>query len=263
MSSLFPAGAWPWMAGLGGLILGSFLNTLALSLAGGASPWRARSACPKCGQRLAWFELLPLVSFALQRGRCRHCSEKLSIIYPLGEALTALTVLICLWRFGPTALGLAALAFCLVLLVCALADIKSMIVPDAIVLPALALALVVSPWLPGLGLAQALFGAVFIGGGMWGVARLFRSLRGVEGLGMGDVKLGALIGAFLGPTAGGLSLGLAAASGLVFYLALYVASRVEWRSRLPFAPFLCLGGAVMCLAGGPVTEFLLGAAPWI
>lgn len=261
MSSLFPAGAWPWMAGLGGLILGSFLNTMVLSLAGGASPWRARSACPKCGHRLAWFELLPLVSYALQKGRCRHCTEKLSLLYPMGEALTALTVLVCFWRFGPSALGLVSLVFCLVLLVCALVDIKSMIVPDAVVLPALALALLASPWLPGLGLAQSFFGAIFIGGGMWGVAWLFRSLRGIEGLGMGDVKLGALLGAYLGPTAAGLALGLAAASGLIFYLALYALGRVEWRSRLPFAPFLCLGGAAMCLAGDSLTQLLLGAAP--
>lgn len=261
MNSLFPVGAWPWVAGLGGLILGSFLNTLALSLAGGASPLRARSACPKCGHRLAWFELLPLLSFVLQRGRCRHCYEKLSPLYPVGEALTALTVLTCLWRFGPTALGLVSIAFCLVLLVCALVDIKSMIVPDMVVLPALALTLAASSWLPGSSLSQAVVGAMFIGGGMWCVARLFRSLRGVEGLGMGDVKLGALLGAYLGPTAGGLALGLAAASGLVFYLALYALGRVEWRSRLPFAPFLCLGGALMCLAGGPLTGSLLGAAP--
>jgi leader peptidase (prepilin peptidase)/N-methyltransferase len=261
MSSLFPAGAWPWMAGLGGLILGSFLNTLALSLAGGASPWRARSACPECGHRLAWFELLPLVSYAIQAGRCRHCRKKLSLIYPAGEALTALTVLICFWRFGPTAQGLAALVFCLVILVAALVDIKSMIVPDVIVLPALAVALGLGRWLPAQGMPQALTGAIFIGGGMWAVARIFRALRGVEGLGLGDVKLGALMGAFLGPAAGGLALGLGAASGLVFYLALYAVGRVQWRSRLPFAPFLCLGGVIMCLAGDPLTRQLLGAAP--
>lgn len=261
MSSLFPAGAWPWMAGLGGLILGSFLNTLALSLAGGASPWRARSACPECGHRLAWFELVPLISFMAQAGRCRHCRAKLSLIYPVGEALTALTALLCLWRFGPNAQGLAALVFCLVLLVSALVDIKSMIVPDVIVLPALALALGLSPWLPSHGMTQALTGAVFIGGGMWAVARLFRTLRGVEGLGLGDVKLGALLGTYLGPAAGGLALGLGAVSGLLFYLALYAAGRVQWRSRLPFAPFLSLGGAVMCLAGSPLTEMLLGTAP--
>ncbi len=261
MSGLLPAGAWPWMAGLGGLILGSFLNTLALSLAGGASPWRARSACPKCGHRLAWFELLPLISFAVQAGRCRHCEERLSLIYPLGEALSALLVLVCWWRFGPTLQGLAALVFCLILLVSTLVDIKSMLVPDLVVLPALALALAFSPWLPGPGLIHALAGALFIGGGMWAVARLFRSLRGVEGLGMGDVKLGALLGAFLGPSAGGLALGLGAAAGLAFYLALYAAGRVEWRSRLPFAPFLSLGGALMCLAGGPLTELVLGITP--
>ena len=261
MSSQFPAGPWPWMAGLGGLILGSFLNTLALSLAGGASPWRPRSACPKCGHRLAWFELVPLISYAVQRGRCRYCREKLSLLYPAGEALTALTVLACLWRFGPTWQGLAALIFCLVLLVAALVDIKSMIVPDVIVLPALALALGLSRWLPAQGMTPALTGALFIGGGMWAVARLFRALRGIEGLGLGDVKLGALMGAFLGPAGGGLALGLGAAGGLAFYLALYAAGRVQWRSRLPFAPFLCLGGFIMCLAGDCLTALLLGVSP--
>jgi len=261
MTSLFPAGAWPWMAGLGGLILGSFLNTLALGLAGGASPWRARSACPACGHRLAWFELVPLVSHALLGGRCRYCRARLSLLYPLGEALTALTALACFWRFGPTLEAWIALAFCLVLLVCALVDIKSMLVPDSLALPALALALGLSPWLPGPGLWQALAGALFIGGGMWGVALLFRSWRGLEGLGLGDVKLGALMGAFLGPAGGGLALGLGAAAGLVFYLALLAAGRVDWRSRLPFAPFLALGGAAMCLAGDWLGPLILGVWP--
>ncbi len=261
MSSLFPAGAWPWMAGLGGLALGSFLNTLALGLAGGASPLRARSACPACGHRLAWFDLLPLLSFAVLGGRCRYCRERLSLLYPVGEALTALTVLACLWRFGPTAEGLAALVFCLVLLVAALTDIKSMLVPDVVVLPALALALGLSPWLPGPGLAEALGGALFIGGGMWGLALLYHRLRGVEGLGLGDVKLGALLGAYLGPLAGGLALGLGATAGMIFYLALQAAGRVGWQSRLPFAPFMALGGGALALARQPLTAWLLGVTP--
>ncbi len=245
-----PVHHWlPWMGAVGGLAVGSFLNTAALALAGGPGPWRARSACPACGHRLAWYELIPLLSFLLQGGRCRHCHGRISPLYPAGELAAAAAGGLALWRWGAGAEGLGTAAFCLVLLVCALVDARAGWVPDVVVLPAAGGALVLAPWLPLGGWAAALAGAGLTAGAMWLVAFLFRLARGREGLGLGDVKLGLLLGAFLGWPGAMLAVGLGAVAGLGFYLALWARGRLAWDAELPFAPFLALGGGVAALFG--------------
>ncbi len=250
----------PWLAGGGGLFLGSFLNVLARSLAGGPSPWLRRSACPHCGRRLAWYDLVPLFSFLVLGGRCRYCGHRLSPLYPLGEAACGLLAGLSLARYGTGPAGWACLVFCLVLLLVALVDIQGGIVPDLVVLPAALAAVALSPWLPGGGLLQSLVGGLALAGSLWAVAMIYRGLRGREGLGLGDVKLGGLLGAYLGFAGAGLALSLAAAGGLVFYLGLWAAGRVDWRQPLPFAPFMGLGGVVMALAGSLPLDWLMGVS---
>jgi len=250
----------PWLAGLAGLFLGSFLNVLARSLAGGPSPWLRRSACPHCGQRLAWGDMLPVISFFFLRGRCRYCRHRLSPLYPLGEAACGLLAGLSLARYGPGPAGWACLAFCLVLLLISLVDIQAGIVPDVVVLPAAAAALAAAPWLPGPGLLDSLVGGLALAGSLWAVALIYRGLRGREGLGLGDVKLGGLLGAYLGFGGAGLALTLAAVGGLVFYLGLWAAGRVDWRQPLPFAPFMGLGGVVVALAGSFPLDWLMGVS---
>lgn len=239
----------PWVGAIGGLAVGSFLNTAALALAGGPSPWRMRSACPACGHRLAWYELVPLLSFLVLRGRCRHCHGRISPLYPAGELAAGVAVGLTLWRWGAGTTGLTTAAFCLVLLVCALVDAWAGLVPDVVVLPAAGVALGLAPWLPLGSWAAALAGAGVTAGVLWLVAFLFRLARGREGLGLGDVKLGLLMGAFLGWPGAMLAVGLGAAAGLGFYLVLLALGRVAWDSELPFAPFLALGGGAMALFG--------------
>jgi leader peptidase (prepilin peptidase)/N-methyltransferase len=202
--------------------------------------------------------LAPVISYLQLGGRCRYCGVRLSPLYPLGELAAGLAVGLSLARFGVSPQALACMVFCLALVVIALVDARAGIVPDLVVLPATAAALLASFRLPEPGFLRAVMGGLLIAGGLWAVARLYRALRGREGLGMGDVKLAGLMGAYLGPGAAGLAVSLAAGAGLIFYLGAWTAGRAAWDARLPFAPFLALGGAAMALAGGDVIHFLYG-----
>lgn len=232
----------PWsaalLAALPGAVLGSFLNSLALGLVGQGSVWRARSACPACGLTLAPRDLLPLVSWLLLRGRCRGCRTPISPLYPLSEMAAA--ALAVAWLLLPLPLGqsLWGLAFSLTLLTLALADLWAGLVPDLLVLPALALALGGAAW-AGQG-QEALLGAAAVGGGLWAVAQGHALLSGRDGLGLGDVKLAALLGALLGWEAGAQAVLLAAVLGLARGLA---RGRAKWGQPLAFAPCLALAGA--------------------
>jgi leader peptidase (prepilin peptidase)/N-methyltransferase len=254
------AGLWPWLAGAGGLVVGSFLNTAALALAGGPSPWRRRSACPACGRLLAWWELVPVAGWLLLAGRCRTCRGRVSLLYPLGELFAGLAAGLAVARLGLTAEAAAAVAFCLALLVCALVDLKVLLVPDLVVLPALGLALAASPWLEGPGPAGALAGAAILAGSLGLLAWGYWRLRGVAGLGMGDVKLAALLGAFLGPAAGAVAVGLGAMAALAALLLLMALGRAGSKTPVPLAPFLALGGAALALFRQPILGLILGEA---
>ncbi|MBA4358346.1 MAG: prepilin peptidase, partial [Desulfovibrio sp.] len=179
---------------------GSFLSSLALACVGLGSVTRARSLCPACASPLALRDLLPLVSWLMLGGRCRACQEPISPLYPLAEAAAAL--LAVAWAAAPLtpAQAIWGLAFSLLLLTLALADLWAGLVPDLLALPALALALVGAAW-QGEALGGAL-GAAAVGGGLWLVAGAYARLSGRRGLGLGDVKMAALLGALLGWQAG-------------------------------------------------------------
>ena len=245
------AGDWTLTlaGGVAGLFLGSFLNVCALYLAGGPSPWRARSACPLCGHGLAWRDLAPVVSFLALGGRCRSCQGPISPLYPAGELACALVCAFWLHQGGLSWITGAWIFFSLVLVMAGLADWASGLVPDLLVLPALGLALGLSPWLPGPGLIGALVGAAAVGGGLLLVALAYRRLRGREGLGMGDVKLGLFLGALLGWPQAGLAVTAGAAATLAFYGLLALFRRVSWQAPVPLAPFLALGALTGLAAG--------------
>ena len=177
--------------------IGSFLGTLVLRLPTGQAVIAARSACAQCGHRLGVMELLPLLSYALQRGRCRHCAAPLPLFYPAIE-LAALGVV--LWAMTETS-GPVLLLTCLlgwVLLPLALIDRRHFLLPDALTLPLLALGLLGTVWLDPLSLPDHALGAA-VGYTIFAAISLgYRRLRGRDGLGWGDVKLLAACGAWLG-----------------------------------------------------------------
>ncbi len=236
------------------LAIGSFLNVIASRLPVGQSVAFPRSNCPHCHTMIGPRDNIPLLSFALLRGRCRTCRASISWRYPAVELLTAVLAAASVVAFGVSLHALAAAVFCAALVTISATDIERMIVPNRIVLPAtaavLVLQLVSHPSLEwpaaGLGAAAALF---------------LVALAYPRGMGMGDVKLAMLLGVGVGwavPVAlmGGMFLALVPS---VLLLAKY-GSKAR-KQAIPFAPFLALGGVIALFAGHAVIGWYLGFLP--
>jgi leader peptidase (prepilin peptidase)/N-methyltransferase len=225
-----------------GLALGSFLNVVAARVPLRRSIVRPGSACMACGEALRWYDNLPLVSYALLRGRCRSCQARIGLRYPGVELATAALLVGCALAFGFTLEALVAGFFCTVLVAISATDLEHRIVPNRIVLPAAVVVLAAqtalrpSPeWALGaLGASLFLFVA---------------ALAYPAGMGMGDVKFALLLGAMLGRYAGvALMVGMVAA--LVPSVVLLARHGAAARKMgIPFAPFLALGGVVALFAG--------------
>jgi leader peptidase (prepilin peptidase)/N-methyltransferase len=225
-----------------GLALGSFLNVVAARLPLRRSVVKPRSACMSCGQELAWYDNLPVVSYARLRGRCRSCGTRISLLYPAVEVGTALLVAACVWKFGLTGEAAVAALFCAVLVAVTATDLTHRIVPNRIVVPAAALVLIVQTALePRPEWALGALGA-----------SLFLFVAAVAypaGMGMGDVKLAVLMGAALGK-----SVAVALLAGMIFALvpSLFLLARHGSAARkmgIPFAPFLALGSVLALFYG--------------
>ena len=236
------------LAVLLGLVFGSFLNVLIQRLPQGESPWRGRSRCPRCGRGVRWIENVPVISFVLLRGRCAGCRQPISWRYPVVELSAAALALACLHRFGPDAVGLSYFAFLAVLLAIAWIDWQHMIIPDQLSLGALVLGLLLAVTVLPVGVLHASAGVAAGAGFVWAVAALYKLLRGVEGMGFGDVKLAGMIGAFLGPVPVLTTIFVAALLGSL-YGAVLLARGNNRQSKVAFGTFLA-AGAALCLFFG-------------
>jgi len=218
------------------LAVGSFLNVVVARVPERRS-LGGRSGCPRCSAPIAWYDNVPIVSYVVLRGRCRQCEEAISPLYPAVEIVTAALIAASIWRFGLTAYGALAAAFCAVLVALSAIDFRHRIVPNRIVLPAAAIALVLHTLLePSPEWAVAAFGtSAFF---------LTAVLVYPAGLGMGDVKLALLLGAMLGRTVTfALLLGFSAA--LLPSLVLLARHGTKARKMaIPLVPFLALGAVV-------------------
>jgi leader peptidase (prepilin peptidase)/N-methyltransferase len=234
-----------------GLAVGSFLNVVAARLPLRRSLVKPRSACMSCGTEIAARDNVPLLSYLVLRGRCRHCAAHIPLRYPVVELATGLLVGGCALRFGLTAYALLAAGFCVVLVVISAIDLEHRIIPNRIVVPATALVLVAQEirapsveW-PLAALSASLF--LFVA-----------AVAYPRGMGMGDVKLALLLGAMLGRTvAVALMIGMVAA--LVPSLVIVAKhGRAARRIGIPLAPFLAFGAVVALFAGHPILEWYLG-----
>lgn len=225
-----------------GLAVGSFLNVVAARVPLRRSIVRPGSACMSCGAGIAWHDNVPLLSYALLRGRCRACGTGISVRYPLVELATALLIAGCVWRFGLSADAALAALFCAALVVVSATDLEHGVVPNRIVVPAAVVVLLAQTLLePSVEWVLAALGSA---------ALLFATAVAYPGgMGMGDVKLTLLLGAMLGwvvPVA--LMVGVLTALVPTIALLARHGSRAR-RLRIPFAPFLALGGVVALFAG--------------
>jgi leader peptidase (prepilin peptidase) / N-methyltransferase len=225
-----------------GLALGSFLNVVAARVPLKRSLLSPGSACMSCEREIAWYDNVPLLSYALLRGRCRSCGARIPLRYPAVELVTALLIAGCVWKFGLSGSTAVAAFFCLTLVAVSATDLEHRIIPNRIVVPAGLIVLAANTALhPG---PQWAIGAVGASGFLFAAALAYPA-----GMGMGDVKLAFLMGAALGKTVPvALFLGVFAAlvPGLVL-LARH--GRAARKMGVPFGPFLALGSVVALFAG--------------
>ncbi len=188
----------PVIASLAGLAVGSFLNVVITRLPRRESLTSPRSRCPSCGCPLSWRDNIPLISFILLKGRCRACGAAIPWRYPLVELLSAVVALALWFKFPASPLLLVYGPFAAALIAIAFLDLENLWIPDRITYPGILLGLAYSLIFPHLTWASALLGAVLGGASFYAIAWAYLRLTGKEGLGGGDVKLMAMIGAFLG-----------------------------------------------------------------
>jgi leader peptidase (prepilin peptidase)/N-methyltransferase len=244
-------------AGLFGLCVGSFLNVVIYRLPLGQSLVSPPSRCRKCGYSLRWFDNIPVVSWLLLRGRCRQCGVGVSWQYPLVELITGALFVLVVWLtpMGP----LVASRLMLVCMLIALfgIDLEHQILPNSITLPGIVIGLLFSLIAPP-GITDALIGVAIGGGMLYAVAYGYYLWRGEDGMGMGDVKMLAMLGAFLGWKAVLVTLILASFAGAFVGLGMMSLQRGGMKYALPFGTFLALGAVAAMFVGDPLIAWYAG-----
>jgi len=234
-----------------GLLVGSFLNVCIHRIPLQQSIVFPSSRCPRCGHALAWYENVPLLSYAVLRGRCSECASPISIRYPIVEAVTGALFLWHWWVFGPTALFGVRLAFGCALLVLFAIDLDHQILPDVITLPGIAAGFVCSWFLPP-GPVMSLAGIAVGGGILWLIAEVWFRVRKVEAMGFGDVKMLALVGAVLGVKLVGLVFVLSSILGGIVGVVLIASRRADMATKVPFGTMIAVAALVASLYGDAI-----------
>lgn len=221
---------------------------------------RPRSRCPACGHGIRWYENLPVVSWLALRGKCSACGTAIAKRYPLVEVATGLLFSALAWRLGAQPATLLWCGATAALLALALIDWDTTLLPDALTQPLLWAGLVCAAlgWLPGLTLPQALWGAVVGYLSLWSVYWLFKLVTGKEGMGYGDFKLLAALGAWLGWQAILPIVLMASVIGAIVGLGMKASGSLREGRYVPFGPFLAGGGLVVMLVGVPTATGWLG-----
>ncbi len=249
-----------------GALIGSFLNVCIGRIPNDESIMKPPSHCPKCTTRIAFYDNLPLLSFIILRGRCRSCSERISPRYFVVELMMGLFALALLHWFGLSFSFAVGFVFVAALIVISTIDLDVRIVPDVISLPGIVLGLVFSvvgyfffgnesSIVPSP--LSSLIGIVTGGGFLLATAWVYEKFTGVEGMGGGDIKLLAMIGAFLGWPAIPVTLFIASLLGSVVGIACMVLTGAGRRLALPFAPFLCSGALLYLFFANEIIDFYL------
>lgn len=265
-------------AALFGLVIGSFLNVCIVRIPQEKSIVMPASACPKCGAAIKPWDNIPVVSWLLLGGKCRGCKEPISWMYPVVELLTGGLFLGCYLAFGLTTEALKWTIFSALLVVLVFTDMRDRILPNVInysgFAAGLLLSLVTKPsdgmalWIanrvfdfpppaPVISLADALLGAAFGSGLLWLVAEFYFRLRKREGMGLGDVKMMLMAGAFLGLKRTLLTILAGSVLGSVLGLAFMMAKRKDSDYELPFGTFLGMAAVLVMFFGTPLVNWYL------
>jgi leader peptidase (prepilin peptidase)/N-methyltransferase len=267
-----------FLALLAGLLIGSFLNVCIYRLPLDLSVAKpSRSFCPHCEKTIAWYDNIPVVSYIALSARCRHCRERIPLRYPIVELATGLAFALCVAFLGPTPLALKFAIFSAILITLISTDLEEMILPDEFTLGGLGVAVIIAMFVePGYARAAqipatppmwtwaagALGAAAISGGVIWLVAFLYEKIRHREGLGMGDVKMIAMIAAFIGLRGALLTWVLASLFGAI------IGSILAWSQRrkaatfeVPFGTFLGFAALILAAFGAHIERLWAGMSP--
>jgi leader peptidase (prepilin peptidase)/N-methyltransferase len=270
-----------WAVFIFGLCVGSFLNVCIYRLPKGQSVVTPRSRCPGCGKPIAAWDNVPLVSYLLLRGRCRQCRAPISVQYPLVELVTGLALLLVYAHYDISREGLKAGLLACSLIVLIVTDLRERLLPDRVTFPGMAVGVLFALWIPvgdgsaallgrwlgvalptvALSLGDALLGAALGAGILFGLGELWYRLRGVEAMGLGDVKMMAMVGLFLGPKLTMLTLLLGSLGGSILGSLFILLAKKDTKYELPFGTFLGAAALVALFWGAELIAAYLALLP--
>ncbi len=249
-------------AGIFGLLFGSFLNVVIHRMPRNESMVRGRSMCPQCKKTIAWYDNIPLLSWIVLIGKCRACGWKIPIRYPLVELLTGLSAAGAMWASGVTLTTLWVFAFLAIMIAITFIDWEHQIIPDPLSIGGTILGWIGAAVCLDITLVQSIVGSLVGAGLILAIALAYKAARKVEGMGGGDVKLMAMIGAFLGWQMVFAVLFLAAFAGSVYGVILLKRSNADGKTAVAFGSFLAPAAILMYFAGERLMALYLGSL-WI
>jgi leader peptidase (prepilin peptidase)/N-methyltransferase len=249
------------VAFLFGLLFGSFLNVCIHRLPRDLSVVRPRSFCPKCERTITWYDNIPVLSYLLLRGRCRYCGNPIALRYPLIELVTGICFAVCLAALGPTPKAVKWCVFSAISIALAATDFEHRLLPNELTLGGAALGLILAIFVPMepdfiaellpatlRSIGSSVFGAAICSGSIWFVAWAYKKIRHREGMGFGDVKMLAMIGAFLGAMNGLLSVAVGSLLGAITGIVFITLTRKDASTyELPFGSFLGISALAVAM----------------
>ena len=239
-----------------GLCIGSFLNVCIYRLPrenlGVSNP--KRSICPNCGIQLHYWENIPLISYIFLLGKCRACKAGISVRYPIVEFISGCFAIAAFLKFGLTVTGLIYYLLIIALVVITFIDLDFQIIPNTISIPGIVIGFIASFYLQEISVQDSLLGILVGGGLFFSIAYIFVTIRGIEGMGMGDVKLLAMLGAFLGLKGVMFIIFISSMLGMVTGIMVMIQTRsYTFKQKIPFGPFLSIAAMIYIFWG----EFLI------
>jgi leader peptidase (prepilin peptidase)/N-methyltransferase len=255
---MIPNLIFPLFAFVFGMVVGSFLNVCICRMPKDESIVSPPSHCPHCSYQIRWYDNIPLVSYLLLRGKCRGCGAHISIRYPLVELLNGVLTLLLFLHFGPTLAFAALFLFCSALVVITFIDIEHQIIPDEISLPGIVVGFVLSFFMKGHTWLNSLLGILLGGGTLLLIAYSYQRLTGKEGMGGGDIKLLAMMGAFLGWKAVLFIIFASSLIGSLIGVSIMLFQKKDSKLAIPFGPYLAFGAVLYIFYGRPLIRWYLG-----
>ena len=246
------------LAGILGGIIGSFLNVCIFRLPRGESIMWPSSRCPSCGKSIAFYDNIPVLSYLWLAGRCRACQAPISLRYPFVEMANALGYVAILWSFGPNWTSVLYALLFSAMLVVAGTDLTHKIIPNVVTLPGIVVGLIGAATVLPVGLLNSILGIVVGGGLLWALAVVSPYVFGKEGMGGGDIKLLAMVGAFLGWKPALVTIMIGSLAGSVIGITLIGLRFMSRDQYIPFGPFLVFGALLSMFFAQPLLDWYQG-----